>query len=667
MYRNPIKKHGDFADPFVLRYQGRYYLYCTNPGVRCWSSADLLEWQYRGTVVPEEEFPGLVPFAPEVVYDGGSFYMYTSPHGLGHYVLKSQSPLGPFRRITANIGHSIDFSVFLDEDGRRYAYWADDKGILGCEMPTPDTFGKPVLVGAFLHGWTEGPFVVKRDGVYHLTYTGNHYLSKGYRVNEALSGHPLGPYTDNPRNPLLVQTEGDVVGLGHSSTVLAPDMTSHCIFYHNLNPDQTRDLDMQRILLRRDGAYLLGSVALPATAPAMPDYASDTLEQARWQVGRGRWLADRGCTDGGFSARLTQALPARGAAELNLRCLTDGAWGLRLESGGETLVLRVDAGRRLISLEKNGDTVSCVSPGDGFSPRTFHCVRLEWVAELTIHVDHLLAASLDVPDAPMRLGCWSEGAIQIGYHAVAALRDEPLFPDEAWLPLVDRWRQLARRDGLYTLLLCATGEDEPTISVDGRNVAAVVERGVHHDRMKLRLDKGEHELSLCGAAALAVYPTPECIPLAQCFSDLQSEAKLCVGSLWDDGALEVRLTPRDRREGWEAGVLLRATQLALGGEDNDPVLGRDFMMGYRVCVSQGWLSLYKHRYDAQLLARIPLEDSDGYRFTVEYRLDRICVSDGRAILIDYADRQPILLGRVGIQARGCAIGAVELNALALKG
>ena len=75
-YQNPIQKHGDFADPFVLRFNGRYYLYCTNPGVRCWQSDDLLHWTMMGEVVPEDEFPGLVPFAPEVVYENGWTRLY---------------------------------------------------------------------------------------------------------------------------------------------------------------------------------------------------------------------------------------------------------------------------------------------------------------------------------------------------------------------------------------------------------------------------------------------------------------------------------------------------------------------------------------------------------------------------------------------------------------
>ena len=103
-YQNPIQKHGDFADPFVLRFNGRYYLYCTNPGVRCWQSDDLLHWTLIGEVVAEDEFPGLVPFAPEVVYENGWFYMYTSPHGLGYFnpacFAKKESGTTPMATIT---------------------------------------------------------------------------------------------------------------------------------------------------------------------------------------------------------------------------------------------------------------------------------------------------------------------------------------------------------------------------------------------------------------------------------------------------------------------------------------------------------------------------------------------------------------------------------------
>ncbi len=69
---------------------------------------------------------------------------------------RASGPPAPFRKISENVGHAIDGSVFIDDDGKWYFYWAGDEGIWGCEMTGPAGFGEPVLTGAFLHGWTEG-------------------------------------------------------------------------------------------------------------------------------------------------------------------------------------------------------------------------------------------------------------------------------------------------------------------------------------------------------------------------------------------------------------------------------------------------------------------------------------------------------------------------------
>jgi beta-xylosidase len=246
VYHNPIARDGDFADPFVLRHDGRYYLYATNPDVRCWTSDDLLHWQPEGPTIAPDVFPGLVPFAPEVVYADGAFFMYTSPSGHGHVVLRADQPTGPFSPITGNVGHAIDGNVFIDDDGLRYFYWAGDEGIWGCVMPSSTEFGEPVFTGIHMNGWTEGPFVSKRNGIYQMTLTGNHYLSSGYRIDAAASDHPLKGYRPAALNPILVGADGPATGLGHSSTVTGPDLVSTWIVYHNLNLDASRDLDIDR-------------------------------------------------------------------------------------------------------------------------------------------------------------------------------------------------------------------------------------------------------------------------------------------------------------------------------------------------------------------------------------------------------------------------------------
>ena len=53
-YRNPINL-GNMGDPYVLRWNGRYYLYPTTggQGLRSWVSEDLIHWQSLGYVAQE--------------------------------------------------------------------------------------------------------------------------------------------------------------------------------------------------------------------------------------------------------------------------------------------------------------------------------------------------------------------------------------------------------------------------------------------------------------------------------------------------------------------------------------------------------------------------------------------------------------------------------------
>lgn len=96
-YTNPIAsvlRDGEtwqnygIGDPFVMRYDGKYYLYpSTKDGstqIKCWSSEDLVNWTYEGVCCSDETCTGA--YAPEVCYYNGMFYMYSSPAGKGHYI-----------------------------------------------------------------------------------------------------------------------------------------------------------------------------------------------------------------------------------------------------------------------------------------------------------------------------------------------------------------------------------------------------------------------------------------------------------------------------------------------------------------------------------------------------------------------------------------------------
>jgi hypothetical protein len=78
--------------------------------------------------------------------------------------------------------------------------------------------------------------VIKRGGLYYMTMTGNHLISRGYRVDYAVSGvSPVGPYTQPEKPTLLVDTSRGHGSLGHSSSVIGPDLDSWWICYTTIH------------------------------------------------------------------------------------------------------------------------------------------------------------------------------------------------------------------------------------------------------------------------------------------------------------------------------------------------------------------------------------------------------------------------------------------------
>lgn len=296
VYYNPINLENEWfdygiGDPFILRFNGVYYLYCSTKdkevGIKSWQSIDLINWTYIGLVT--EDNLSETAYAPEVVYWNGYFYMYTSPSGSGHYVLRSSSPKGPFEVITDNMEMSIDGSVFIDDDGKWYFTHAGHEGIVGREMPTPYTFNEAIDTKAYLGHWTEGSMIIKRDGMYYLTFTGNHVFSSGYRVHYSVSNSPLSGYKEPKNNPLLINVKEDYRGLGHSATVLGPDLDSHYITYHNLigaskAGPPVRKLNINRLLFNHIVMEVNGKENINLKTPKLPDFYNWRVDSNDWKV-----------------------------------------------------------------------------------------------------------------------------------------------------------------------------------------------------------------------------------------------------------------------------------------------------------------------------------------------------------------------------------------------
>ncbi|MDO3408440.1 family 43 glycosylhydrolase [Saccharibacillus sp. CPCC 101409] len=311
-YSNPLNitdswkwANGDFygeGDPYILKFNGTYYLYVSTvddqQGIKVWSSTDLVNWTYKGLCTTDPITKGA--YAPEVFYHvDGNFYMYTSPAGKGHYVLKSASPLGPFVPATGNVGMGIDGSVFVDDNGQWYFYSTGADQIAIRPMSSPTQFGPAAASGLSMNGWTEGPTVIKRNGKYFMTYTGNHVWNSAYRVDYAVSSSPAANYVPaSGQNPVLINTEGPNVGLGHNSIVRGPDLDSDFMVYHSHAHDGNitypgRKINLDRIVWNGDRMTVLGPTTSNQVNPELPDFSdrfNRTSIGSSWtNVGGGTW------------------------------------------------------------------------------------------------------------------------------------------------------------------------------------------------------------------------------------------------------------------------------------------------------------------------------------------------------------------------------------------
>ena len=307
-YTNPIGDSVFVADPFVLTYEGEYFLYGTSAedGFRAWRSTNLVDWDTIGYVYrpPESSWATSNFWAPEVVHYRNKFYMIFSsrgsdPGGLRICLAVSDSPTGPFKDLHVplfEIGHScIDGHLFIDE-GTPYLYY-EMVGTVGQPRTKNGYFwgmifsvqlsddlshfvgSEPKLCINPTQVWenptstlarsTEGMTVFKHNSTYYMTYSANHYADPQYGVGYATAKSPLGPWTKSITNPILAQKpEIGVSGPGHNSIVRSPDNQERFVVYHShANPDDPsprRILNLDRLTIEPDGEL---RVAGPTRSP----------------------------------------------------------------------------------------------------------------------------------------------------------------------------------------------------------------------------------------------------------------------------------------------------------------------------------------------------------------------------------------------------------------
>ena len=83
---------------------------------------------------------------------------------------------------------------------------------------------------------TEGPWMLKHDGIYYLMYSGSGADGPDYAIGYATAKSPIGPFTKYAGNPIAKRGNG-VFGPGHHCVVTGPDGKLWMI-YHQQNSEK---------------------------------------------------------------------------------------------------------------------------------------------------------------------------------------------------------------------------------------------------------------------------------------------------------------------------------------------------------------------------------------------------------------------------------------------
>lgn len=244
-----------FADPCILAAEGRYYAFGTHSpqGICCAVSDDLKVFRYSGAepghlaLKAVDSWGSSRFWAPEVYRVKGRYLMYYSAEE--HICAAwADRPEGPYRQTVKKPmleERGIDSHLFIDDNGKPYLFWVrfnrgnhiwvaeleDDLETVRTNTMTfvmkPDQEWE---TSGTQHRVTEGPFVVKHDGVYYLTYSGNSYKSPLYGIGYATAKSPMGPWTKCADNPLFQKPEG-LDGVGHHAFFRDFDGKDRIVFH----------------------------------------------------------------------------------------------------------------------------------------------------------------------------------------------------------------------------------------------------------------------------------------------------------------------------------------------------------------------------------------------------------------------------------------------------
>lgn len=247
--------HREAADPTLILFKGRYYLFASMSG-GFYHSKDLLNWEWH-----ENRKLELYRYAPDVRQIGCDLIFCASSRSENSAFYRTQDPLSDqFEKVSEPFAF-WDPDLFQDDDGRVYLYWGCDAGkpIYGQELD-PRTLlpigerKELIFARKEEHGWErqefpgrtrekqsvgmkllymmmalsgrkaddpfiEGAYMNKFDGRYYLQYAAPATEIATYADGVYVGAHPLGPFVYQSSNPFSSKPGGFITGAGHGSTI----------------------------------------------------------------------------------------------------------------------------------------------------------------------------------------------------------------------------------------------------------------------------------------------------------------------------------------------------------------------------------------------------------------------------------------------------------------
>ena len=235
------KSYRSGADPAVVEFRGKYYMFVTRSW-GYWHSKDLLNWDF---ITPEKwYFEGCnAPAAHN--YKDSVLYVCGNPSGAMSILYTDNPKRGDWKAVPSVLHDLQDPALFIDDDERAYMYWGSSNRwpIRGKELDMKNKFlpiaKKPdslLFLRPDIHGWErfgenhtsdikpfiEGAWMTKHNGKYYLQYAAPGTQFNVYGDGVYVGKSPLGPFQYAAHNPFCYKPGGFATGAGHGSTVCGP-------------------------------------------------------------------------------------------------------------------------------------------------------------------------------------------------------------------------------------------------------------------------------------------------------------------------------------------------------------------------------------------------------------------------------------------------------------